>query len=220
MRHARALLFAAALLPLCGCQLDRLWRPFEGAPLPPPCAFRDGSIDDGLVRRILALPLADESGQGPGTLVVSDALRDEILKLGRFSVVQPNASDAMLRPAEGPQRTGRIPVRCIIELGRRYGVEAVLFGSVTLYRPYAPQALAITAQLVDVQTGKIVWSVSDFVDGSDAQAVRSMEWYFADQAATGETVFGPEIMNTSPRWFARFAAARIAATLTASASRT
>ncbi|MBI4880125.1 MAG: hypothetical protein HY812_10780 [Planctomycetes bacterium] len=219
MLRARCLLLLAALLPLCGCQLARLFRPFAGEPLPAPAAFRDGSIDDGLVRRVLALPLADESGQGAGTLVVSEALRDEILKLGRFTVVQPTASDAMLRPAEGPQRTGRIPVRSIIELGRRYGVEAVLFGSVTHYRPYAPQALAISAQLIDVQTGKIVWSVSDFVDGSDAQAVRSMEWYFADEAATGETVFGPEIMNTSPRWFARFAASRIAATLAPPAAR-
>lgn len=212
----RPVLAALLLLPLLtssGCHLLRMVPYLGGEPLPPPAAFKDGSLDFGIVRRILALPLTDESGVGSGTEVVSRTLRDEISRLGRFGVVRPNESDSMLKPHDDPQNSGRIPVATIIELGRRYGVDAVLFGTIRHYRPYTPPSLGMSVTLIDVQTGKIVWSVNDFVDGSDRRCATSMKWFFEDETATGETVFGSEIMHTSPQWFARFATRRVVSTL-------
>ncbi|MFG0319658.1 MAG: hypothetical protein ACF8XB_20465 [Planctomycetota bacterium JB042] len=182
-------------------------------PLPEPRAFRDSSIDYGMVRRVLALPLIDESGHGAPTVVVSEALGDSIARLRRFEVVRPNAADASLKADAGPLASGRIPVSTIIDLGRRYGVDAVLFGTISRYRPYAPPSLAIGASLIDVHTGKVLWSVSDFVDATDSKTAVSIERWFEKNAAQDGTVFDREIVATSPRWFARFASDRVAGTL-------
>lgn len=206
-----ALLLAAAVAP--GCRMLRHMPFFAGKPLPAPRAFKDENLDYGLLQRVLALPLVDESGFGTRSDVVSDSLRDELNRLGRFRVVRPSASDSMLKPGDGPHNSGRIPVATMIELGQRYGVDAVLFGTISHYRPYAPPALGMSVSLIDVQTGRILWSVTDFVDGSDQRCAVSMKWYFEDETATDETVFGSELMHTSPRWFARFASQRIARTL-------
>ena len=212
-RRTTALLLGLTTAVLPGCQLLRHVPYFSGKPLPPPRAFKDENLDYGLVHRVLALPLSDESGFGTRSDVVSESLRDELTRLGRFGVVRPTASDAMLKPGDGPHNNGRIPVATMIELGRRYGVDAVLFGSISHYRPYAPPALGMSVSLIDVQTGRILWSVTDFVDGSDQRCAVSMQWYFEDETATDETVFGSELMHTSPRWFARFASHRVARTL-------
>lgn len=207
------LLLAAALAALPACHLLRNVPYLGGEPLPPPAAFRDGSLDFGGVQRILALPLHDESGAGAAVDVVSATLSEEIMRLGRFGVVRPDASDAQLRPPENPLSSGRIPVASLIDLGRRYGVDAVLFGTVSHYRPYPPPVLGLSLSLVDVQTGKIIWSVSDFLDAGDRRCAVSMQWFYEDEAARGESVYGSEIVGTSPRWFARFASRRVVGTM-------
>ena len=208
---ALALLLILVASP--GCHLLRRIPFLSGEPLPPPVAFKDATLDHGLVQRVLALPLSDESGFGTQSFVVSDSMRDELGRLGQFSVVRPSASDAMLKPSDGPHNTGRIPVATIIELGRRYGVDAVLFGTIFHYRPYSPPALGIEVSMVDVQTGRVLWKVRDSVDGSDKRCAVSMEWFFEDEIETDETVFGSDLMHVSPRWFSRFASYRIAQTL-------
>lgn len=219
----RAALPLVALFALAGggCStVDATYRSFMNEyvyeyPLPPPRAFRDSSIDYGMVRRVLALPLVDESGNGAPTAVVSEALGDSITRLRRFEVVRPTLTDAALKADGGPLSSGRIPVSTIIELGRRYGVDAVLFGTISQYRPYTPPSLAMGASLIDVHTGKVLWSVTDFVDATDSRTSVSIDHWFDENAAEDGMVFDREIVTTSPRWFARFASERVANTLVA-----
>jgi hypothetical protein len=181
--------------------------------LPAPRAWRDGSLDSGSLRRLLVLPLVDESSQGSPVDVVNQALRDEMIKLRRFDVIQPNPADATSKPQVGPKKTGRVAISVLIELGRRYGVDAVLFGTIDHYRPYAPPALGVSASLVDVETGKIVWEVRDFVDAADRTAEVAMDEFFLAEAAQDQGVTGADLMRHSPAWFARFATRRVTRTL-------
>ena len=219
MNTARASLLSALAIALPSCSgVEPMWNHFLNEhvyehPLPAPQSFRDGSIDYGLVRRILALPLVDQSGHGAPARLVSDALGDSIAKLRRFQVVRPRSDDASLKSDSGPIGSGKIPVSTIIELGRRYGVDAVLFGEISQFRPYTPPSLGIGASLIDVHTGKVLWSVTDFVDASDAQTSVSMRLWFEEKAATDDTVYDERLVSTSPRWFARFATDRLASTL-------
>jgi hypothetical protein len=206
-----------ALVGALGCQqLDAVKdeaESFVAPPLPPPLAYRDVSLDSGAIRRVLVLPLADESGTGSPRHVVDTGLRDEIVKLRRFDIVQPDAADASSKPSEGPKKTGRVDVATIIELGRRYGVDAVLFGSLDHYRPYAPPLLGISASLIDVQTGLIIWEIRDFLDASDRATEVAMKEFFAVELAKDQTVMDEELLAVSPLWFAKFAARRVARTL-------
>ena len=205
-------------LVLPGCEagkrlMSKQMRVLDQPPIELPEAFRDPVIENGQVQRILALPLLDETPQGDGSYVVSQALRDEMLKLRMFDVVNASAGDAATQPGRGPKNTGRIDVGTIIDLGRRYGVDAVLFGAIDHYRPYEPPSLGMSLSLVDVETGRIVWHVRDFVDGSDERTSVAMRYFFEDENSIDGTVFGPELISTAPQWFARFAARRVAETL-------
>lgn len=204
----------ALILVLPACQFGRRVyekqsRLLDPAALEQPDAFRDPLLESGQVQRVLALPLMDETPQGDGSLVISQAVRDELFKLRRFDLVQANPGDAALQPGNGPKQTGRIEVATIIELGRRYGVDAVLFGALDHYRPYDPPAVGMSLSLVDVETGRIIWHVRDFIDGADQRTALAMRYYFEDETARDE-VFESDLMSTAPQWFARFAAQRVA----------
>lgn len=183
--------------------------------LAPPIAWRDISLDGGAIRRVLVLPFADESGSGSRQNAIDDCMRDELMKLRRFDVVQPSPADATRLPEEGPKKTGRVDVTTIIGLGRHYGVDAVIFGSIDHYRAYAPPALGLSASMIDVQTGKIIWEVRDFVDSSDRDAELAMNDFFKIQMAKDQTVMNEELMAVSPIWFSRFSTRRVVRTLLA-----
>lgn len=211
-RQALLLLVVAAGLPACAEMKQRL-RSLEGQPIPPPQAYWDQSVFEGEYQRVLALPLLDDSGQAGSTEVVTSAIRDELLKLRRFEVVTPNPSDASLMTEAGPKRTGRIDVGSLVDLGRRYGVDAVLFGAIDHYRAYEPPALGMSLSLVEIGSGRILWHVRDFVDGADHDTALAMRYYFEDQAAERDLVFDHDVMSAAPSWFAHFAARRVARTL-------
>lgn len=209
----RALPLLAAVLCLCACagMKERLRR-LEGSPTPAPQAYVDPALHER-AQRVLVLPLSDESGQGDASEVVSAAVRDEMLRLRRFELVQPNPSDARLKPERGPKQSGRIDVATLIELGRRYGVDAVLFGAIDHYRAYEPPAVGMSLSLIEVSTGRILWHVRDYLDGADRSTALAMKYFFEDETARNDVLFDRDIMGTSPRWFARFAARRVARTL-------
>ncbi len=217
MPDARASSLAIGLLAFLGCtHVDAAKeeaKSFVAQPLAPPVAYRDVSLDGGEIRRVLILPLADDTGTGAPTSVIDDGLRDEINKLRRFDIVQPDSSDATSMPSEGPKRTGRVDVMTIIKLGRRYGVDAVFFGSIDHYRPYTPPVLGLSASLIDVQTGKVIWEVRDFVDAADRGTEVAMKFHFDGSLSHDQTVMSHELLGLSPLWFAKFAAQRIAKTL-------
>lgn len=219
MRSSLALSFVVASVAGLACSrfesVQDEAASYVAPPLAAPIAWRDMSLDGGTIRRVLVLPLADESGTPNRQRAIDDSLRDEVMKLRRFDVVQPDASHATRLPDQGPKKTGRVDVNTIIELGRHYGVDAVIFGTIDHYRPYAPPALGISASMIDVQTGKIIWEVRDFVDTSDRDAEVAIDQFFKIEMAKDQTVMNGELMTVSPIWFSRFAARRIVRTLLA-----
>lgn len=184
-----------------------------GSALPEPKAFRDASVDFLTFRRVLVVPLLDESGNGAQSELIDATLRDELAKLRRFDVVQPSESDGVWMAGEGPKKSGRIDVGALIQLGQRYNVDAVLFGAIDNYRPYAPPSLGLSMSLVDVQTGKIVWEVRDVVDSADKATAIAMSRFYTFEVAYDQTIMDASIMSASPQWFARFAARRVAKAL-------
>lgn len=214
MRHTRWICLSLLMASFPGCSMMKeSMRGLEGEPIKPPQAYRDPIMVSGTYQRVLALPLLADNGQASSVDVVSTAVRDELLKLRRFDVVTPSPSDAALKPEQGPKMTGRINVPTMIDLGQRYGVDAVLFGAVDHYRAYDPPALGMSLSLVEVETGKILWHVRDFVDAADHDTSLAMRYFFEDEAAERDMVFEDDVMRTAPQWFARFAARRVTKTL-------
>jgi hypothetical protein len=160
-----------------------------------------------------------------------DAPSSELLSRALEQALSQQLGAATTRLAgEGPSadalrggfRRGEISGQAILETSARYGVDAVLVGRITRYRPYPPQAVGMELALVSAVTGQIIWNALGVIDADDPQtdqAIRGgMLGVLARNAPVGalDDLENPReafLILQSPTRFAKFVAARFVETL-------
>jgi len=84
-------------------------------------------------------------------LALSDRLRVELFNTGRFSVMERNQMQDILKE-QGFQQTGCTTNECVVEAGRLLGVDRMIAGSVgkvgTIY--------TVSLRMIDIETGRIM----------------------------------------------------------------
>ena len=97
------------------------------------------------------------------TAFISDFVRGDIVKNGRFNVVEKNNMDKILSE-QGFQNSGCSSADCAVAMGKILNVKNIIVGSCgKLLNKYV-----ITLNAVDVESGKIVYSDNISVDDSEA----------------------------------------------------
>ena len=115
------------------------------------------------VTRVAVLPLENQTSSLRAGQVAGDLLVSEILATGAMTVMDPSeVADLLRRENLDPADAARLP--SAQRVGRLLQVSHVLQGSVTEYR-YKPglsetPAVGVTARLVDVASGEVVWTSS------------------------------------------------------------
>jgi curli biogenesis system outer membrane secretion channel CsgG len=147
-RRSRILLLAAALLTASGCaSAVQEW-------------VKPGA---GRVGRVAVLAFENQTTSLRAGQSTADLLVTELLATGAIAVMDPSeAADLLRRENLDPADAGRLP--SAQRIGRLLQVSHVLQGSVTEYR-YKPglsetPAVGVTARLVEVASGEVVWSAS------------------------------------------------------------
>jgi TolB-like protein len=147
-RRSRAVGLAIGVLTLLGCAgAEQEW-------------VRPGA---GRVVRVAVLPLENQTSSLRAGQAVTDLLVSELLATGAMAVMDPSeVADLLRRDNLDPADAGRLP--SAQRIGRLLQVSHVLQGSVTEYR-YKPglsetPAVGVTARVVDVASGEIVWTAS------------------------------------------------------------
>jgi len=147
-RRARVLLLVAAALTACGCATAvQEW-------------VKPGA---GRVDRVAVLAFENQTSSLRAGQSAADLLVTELLATGAMAVMDPSeVGDLLRRENLDPADAGRLP--SAQRIGRLLQVSHVLQGSVTEYR-YKPglsetPAVGVTARLVDVASGDVVWSAS------------------------------------------------------------
>ena len=112
-----------------------------------------------------------------------------------------------------PYRRGRYDPRTVIELARRYRLDAILFGAVLENRFWPPQRLGISVDMVAAETGLVIWNGTVHLDTSDRALRDGLEIYFARAEEAGANQDNWEVSLLSPDRIARFAAYQIARVL-------
>lgn len=131
-----------------------------------------------------------------------------------FEVRVLTARDLDGIPATPTFERGWTRPETVIELGRRFGLDAVVVGDVRRAQWFPPQRLDVRVELVAVETGASIWSGTIDVDAGDQRARRALEtWYAHDRAHAGERTGSWEIGLISPRLFAEFTAQMLASGL-------
>ena len=148
-RHSRAVLLAIGVLTLLGCARTTMqeW-------------VKPGASH---VSRVAVLPFENQTSSLRAGQAAADLLVSEILATGAMVVMDPSeVADLLRRENLDPTDAGRLP--SAQRIGRILQVSHVLQGSVIEYR-YKPglsetPAVGVTARLVEVASGEVVWSAS------------------------------------------------------------
>jgi len=117
----------------------------------------------GRVSRVAVLTFENQTTSLRAGQAASDLLVSELLATGAIAVMDPSeVADLLRRDNLDPADAARLP--SAQRVGRLLQVSHVLQGSVTEYR-YKPglsetPAVGLTARLVEVSSGEVVWTAS------------------------------------------------------------
>jgi len=109
--------------------------------------------------------------------IVAQFIRSAVVKSGVFAVVDKNNMDKVLNE-QAFQMLGCTTAECAVKLGRVLNVRYIILGKYSLF----DDARIITAQVVDVENGRIVASESEAVRGEltiDGASNRIVEQIFS-----------------------------------------
>ena len=115
-------------------------------------------------REIKSIAILDLEGSGmdAGEIkTLSEALRNSIIDQGAFTVLERSKMDVILKE-QGFQQSGACTNEaCAVEMGQLLGVDAMVIGSVGK----VGKTYSVTVRMLDLQTGKIVHSASQYYKG-------------------------------------------------------
>jgi hypothetical protein len=177
-------------------------------------SFRAEDLTPSSIRRVVFVPIEDEANAGIARQAVQESLSREFEKATSIEIVTIDTAGhlEMARHAP-PRRSGQYPLEAILALATRHGADAVLFGAVTAYRPYAPQRLGVRLDLISAETGLLLWSVFSDFDMSDEDAKNTLERVYRTQAAATQQSLSWDQAQNSPARFAQLVASEAIATL-------
>jgi len=169
------------------------------------------------IRRVAVLPLprsAEDVDQAAGADALGPLWVAELVKRKLFEVVP-------LSPEQLRTLTGRdswsaeeeLPLDLFQRLRQATGCDAVLFASLTAYRPYPPLRAGWRARLVDSSQHLTWWSIDELFDaGSEAVAVAA-EGYARAQLTLPNPLLSDTGVLDSPRRFGQYTTWAVASTL-------
>lgn len=205
MRRAGRLGAALALFLLgAGCQTTM--------PDPGPLATSTVAADFGTYRlaRVGLLPFSGRDLTWESSVNLGHAFQIELSRVMPYELIPLSQADLEEVRAENPYLRGRYEPSAILEVSRRYRLDALLIGTVTQNEPYPPQALGLTLELVATETGQPLWSAAVHLDAGDARVRQRLDIWQASQKSDGGGRESVQLTLVSPERFARFAAWEVA----------
>lgn len=180
-------------------------------PLMPRLATAEVSndFDTYEIRRVGLLPFKGKSLSREQAELFQDAFLSEVVRSTPYEVVLLDPNDLEMIEASDPHRRGWYKPKTVIQLSKRYSLDAILFGNVTEERFYPPQLLSLSIDLVSAETGLVVWSSSVHLDANDPRVRDGLQAYYDEE----EDEEAWRVALISPERFARFAAYQLASML-------
>lgn len=155
------------------------------------------------LRRVAVLPLEADSIEFVGDESLKDALYAEFVAATDYEVVPLDARDLLEMQGLEPLRRGHYSAETLLELRRRFRLDAIAVGSILTRRAVPPQRLGVQFDLLSCETGATLWSASVMLDAADARTREALEAWSVEHS---DSRAGAELILLSPRNFARFAA--------------
>ncbi len=107
-------------------------------------------------KRIAVLDLQGDGVSKSAAKTLSERLRSKLVNTGAFHVLEREQMDEILGE-QGFQQSGCVSDECLVEIGRLVGVEQMIGGSIGKIG----QTYTLDLRIIDVQSGRILKTVSD-----------------------------------------------------------
>jgi len=135
----------------------------------PPDAYHDQNMDFGAIQTIAVMPLANFTRENLAAERVRDVFITKLLSTGALYVLPVGEVAKGIAKADLTAPTTPSPEE-VVKLGGLIKVQAVITGAVKEYgearaSTAAANVISVSLQMVETQTGKIVWSASSTMGG-------------------------------------------------------
>jgi hypothetical protein len=180
-------------------------KPRPCAPAGPNChQYQAPGFDWALIRRIVMVPLANDSSYPHATFEMQETLASRMQCAGRFEVVLAAPSECITR--RGSVRVnGRFDETEMLGLADVYNADAILFGTITQYQPYVPPQVGLALRLVRPADGAVFASIDGLWDARDQAVAEQARCYTMLTLNTETSLLGCDLAIDSPSVFRRFA---------------
>jgi hypothetical protein len=162
------------------------------------------------LRRVGLLPFCGERVIEEQATALQSSFLGEIARRATFEIVPLRADDLEEIPQSQPFHAGWIQPRTVIDLARRFRLDAVMIGTVIERQYFTPQRLGVQLDMVAAETGVPIWTSTVHLDASEENVRRGVQAWCEQTRSAEESGEAWELSLLSPRRFAQFAAYQIA----------
>ncbi len=170
-------------------------------------------FDTYRLRRIGLMPFEGADVTVEQAAGLKSAFFSELSLSTPFELVPLDGRDLEEVHESDPYRRGWYSPDTVVDLSRRYSLDAILFGTVTQSQFFPPQKLSVQVDMVAAETGLVIWSSSVHLDASEERVREGLEVYFTTPDGDDEDGRDWRMALLSPSRFAQFAAYQIASLL-------
>jgi hypothetical protein len=169
------------------------------------------------IRRVAVLPLPqsrEDAGQAAGAALLEPVFLAELAKRKVFEIL-PVSAEAVrgLTAGRGWAAEGSLPPDFFERLKEMTGCDAVIFVSLTAYRPYPPLQTGWKTRLVDCRDHRTWWAVDELFDaGSESVASAAESYARADLSLPNPLLSDTGVLH-SPLRFGQYSANAVVKTL-------
>ncbi len=164
------------------------------------------------IHRVLLLPFEHDADRDAVVAEVTEAFAVELRKIGIFEVVLPEENGATLNRYQGIWTRGSVDLDTVLALKRGYDADAIIFGTITHYRPYEPIVLGVKVGMLSTNTGLVVWSADGVFDSNENEVAELVKQYF-ENTHQKNALYGWKLILVSMRRYSQFVANQITKTL-------
>ena len=175
--------------------------------------YKSDEYNNASVHRVLLVPFAFETNREKVVNEVTEAFFVELQKSTKFDVVLPHEFPDKLLPQNDLWIKGLVRAETVIEAKKRFKVDAIIFGTITHYKPYEPPILGIKVGMFSTVTGNVIWTADTILDSSEASVVQLVRTYYRRNYQRKQSLYGWKIILVSMKRYAQFAAHQVITTL-------
>ena len=175
--------------------------------------YKSDEYNNTGVHRVLLVPFTYETNREKVINEVTEAFSIELQKSAKFDIVLPHGFPEELLLQNDLWGKGLVRAETVIEAKKRFKVDAIIFGTITHYKPYEPPILGMKVGMFSTVTGNVIWTADTILDSSEATVVRLVKTYYRTNYQRKQSLYGWKIILLSMKRYAQFVAHQVIATL-------